>query len=294
MKTLDIQRLISLLIVAGAVLAPATAAAQVDQIARILQRDQVNIGYREDAAPFSGLDGTKAVVGFSVELCNAVVQHLRTALQRPQLRQRYVSIAPDQVDRTVASGGVDLMCAGQSDTPQRREQMTFSSVIFIAHQKFMVRAGDPARSARDLAGKRVSLIGRSTAEQRVEQFARSAGIELKIARALDAEAAFAQLQLGQSAAWLRDDVLLLATAAKAQASEWRLLPESLGTERIAIALPRDTRLQSLVDQALVQARASGALSAAYERWFVKGNAFFAKGLNLPMSSELQKEWQSLR
>lgn len=287
------HRAVALALVFGAAAHP-YASAQVDQVARIVQRDQLNLGFREDAPPFSGLDASKAAVGYSIDICNGIAQHLRTALQRPNLKVRPVPVAADQVDRTVASGGVDLMCAGQSDTPERRAQMRFSPVIFVAHQKFMVRATDAAKSARDLAGKTVSVIGRSTAEKGVEQYAKSAGITLKLARALDAEAAFAQLQLGQSAAWARDDVLLMSAAAKAKPADWRLLPESLGTERIAIALPNDARLQGLVEQALAQLQRSGALAAAYERWFVKGNALIEKGLSLPISDELSKAWERLR
>ena len=42
------------------------------------------------------------------------------------------------------------------------------------------------------------------------------------------------------------------------------------------------------------AERSGALAAAYERWFVKGNALVDKGLNLPISDDLLKAWERLR
>ncbi|MCW5652094.1 MAG: amino acid ABC transporter substrate-binding protein [Ramlibacter sp.] len=276
------------------VASPALVRAE-DQLKRIAQRDQINLGYREDAPPFSFLDAKRQPVGYSLDFCRAMAERIKLETGKPNLRVRLVPVPADQLERVVASGGVDLMCAGTSDTPGRRARMAFSQPVFLSSVKFMVPAKARLSRTSQLNGKTVAVLGRTTAEPAVKAYAEQAGLNLKVARVVSPEAALSQLQLGQAAAFARDEVLLLQQrAGQTQPDALELLPESISTEVIAIALPRDAGLQRVADQTMALMVRSGQAEALYAQWFVKPHAGAPKGLNLPLSPALKAEFDKLR
>ncbi|MGE0497628.1 MAG: amino acid ABC transporter substrate-binding protein [Ramlibacter sp.] len=283
-----------LLALAAAAL-PAAGWAQ-DAFKRVAQRDQINLGYREDAPPFSFLDAKRQPVGYSLDFCRAMAERIRLETGKPNLRIKLIPVAADQLERVVSSGGVDLMCAGTSDTAARRERMAFSQPVFISSVKFMVPAKARLTTAAQLAGKTVAVLGRTTAESAVKAYAERTGVAIKVARVVSPEAALSQLQLGQAAAFARDEVLLLnQRAGLANPDSLALLPESISTETIAIALPRgDAGLQRVADQTMALMVRSGQAEALYAQWFVKPHAGAPKGLNLPLSPALKAEFDKLR
>lgn len=279
-----------------AVLAWPGAAAAQSVMQRMAKRDQINIGYRDDAPPFSFHDARGQPVGYSIDICRAMAERARQELGKPGMRIKYIPVAADQMARVVSSGSVDLMCAGTSDTPERRRSMAFSPPVFVSAVKFMVRSADKLGTARQLQGQTVAVLGRTTAEAAVSHFSASAGVPLKIARVVSPQAALSQLKLRQAAAFARDEVLLLnQRAQQPQPAEFALLPEALSTELMAIALPRgDAQLQKVVDQALALLVRGGQADALYAQWFVKPHAGAKAGLMLPMSAELKAEFDRLR
>jgi glutamate/aspartate transport system substrate-binding protein len=267
-----------------------------EAIDRIVRRDQINVGYRTDAPPFSFLDANKAPIGYSIDLCRGIVERIKLEAGKPNLRVKYIPVDADQLARVVSSGGVDLMCAGTSDTEARRVTMAFSPVIYLSAVKFMVRAKDNVASARQLDQKTVAVIGRTTAENAVNTYGAEQGIKVKVSRAVGPDAALSQLTLGQANAYSRDEVLLVNQRAQApRPLDYTVLPESASIERIAIALPRgDPLLQKAVDQGLALQVRGGQAAASYERWFMKPHAGAKAGLSLPMSAALKAELDKLR
>ena len=283
-----------LLLALAAATFPATGWAQ-DALRRIAQRDQINLGYREDEPPFSFLDGTRQPVGYSLDICRAMAERIKIETGKPGLRVNLTPVPADQLERVVASGGVDLMCAGTSDTPGRRAKMGVSHPVFISSVKFMVPAKDKLSKASQLNGKTVTVLGRTTAEPAVKAYAKQAGLTFKVARVVSPEAALSQLELGQADAFARDEVLLLSQrAAQPKPEALELLNESISTEVIVIALPRDAGLQRVVDQTMALMVRDGQADALYSQWFIKPHAGAPHGLGLPMSPALKAEFDKLR
>ena len=268
--------------------------AQHDVLQRIAERRQVTVGYAEQAAPFS-FRSSSGPAGYAVDLCGAVVERLKRDLRQPALAIRFVEVDQDEVARHLSAGSVDLLCAGVSDVPARRAIMSFSSPIFISSVKLMVRVDDRLPGATALKGRTVALLGRTTAEAAVNAYSQEQGLGLQVARVVSPEAALAQLRLRQADAWARDEILLLgAVAREPDAQRFAVLPEVLSTETIAIAMPRDVKLQKLVNDTLADLARSGQLQAVYDRWFVRGNSASPGGFKLPMTPELQAEFARLR
>lgn len=258
-----------------------------------LTSGRINIGYRVEAAPFSLRNASGQASGYMVELCQKIAAGLRSTGGRP-LRINYVAVPSDQVVRYMSGKTVDVLCSATTDTAERRAAMSFSKPLFVAAIKVLVRNADGYTSVEQLRGQPVVVIGRTTAETIAAE--QASNLQWKTTRVLDGVAAMGQLQLGWAKGYARDDILLLTQLAQSKdPNTYRLLPEALSRENIAIAVRRDdpTLLES-VNQAIAAAVKSGELDAVYAKWFTKPIAPFNRSLNLPMSAELKAELDKLR
>ena len=89
-------------LVAAAVLVAAPASqAQVETtdpeivsgtLARVKKTGVVRIGYREASIPFSFLDRSGRPIGYSIELCDAVVEEIGRTLDRDDLKVEFVKV----------------------------------------------------------------------------------------------------------------------------------------------------------------------------------------------------------
>lgn len=275
---------------------PAGASAAQDALKRIADRGQINIGFNEEAPPFSVRGhGAGDPIGYSIDLCIAMAERIKRETGQPDLRVKFLPVPTDQMVRIVGSAGVDLMCAGTSDTVERRAYMAFSQPIFISSVKMMVRNKDGYKDAADFKGKPIAVLGRTTAEPAVLVFSKHKKLDLEISRAVSADAALGKLRLGHVAAWARDEVLLRGIQQRQpDAGDFSILSTPMSSEVIAIAFPSDAGLQRVVDQTLASLARDGRLEALYQQWFVKPNPASQKGLNLPLSPELKEVFERQR
>src|ERR1700722_15251810 len=64
-------------------------------LARIKSTHVVHLGYRESSPPFSFLDQANRPIGYSLELCEAVVDEIGVEVDDPALKIDYVKVTSD-------------------------------------------------------------------------------------------------------------------------------------------------------------------------------------------------------
>src|SRR5262249_46226261 len=64
-------------------------------LARIKSAHLVHLGYRESSPPFSFLDQAGRPIGYSLELCEAVVDEIGIEVDEPELKIAYVKVTSD-------------------------------------------------------------------------------------------------------------------------------------------------------------------------------------------------------
>ena len=86
-------------LVAALVLLTTTAAAQTGgseglspTLANIKRAHVVRLGYRESSPPFSFLDQANRPIGYSLELCEAIVEEIGVEVDDPNLKIEYVKV----------------------------------------------------------------------------------------------------------------------------------------------------------------------------------------------------------
>ena len=76
----------------------------------------------------------------------------------------FVPVTPANRLQKVASGEIDLECGSTTGNVQRRKEVAFSPIFFVAGTKLMVPKSSSIRSYRDLAGKTAVVTSGTTNE----------------------------------------------------------------------------------------------------------------------------------
>src|SRR3954470_5541873 len=165
-------RAAALLLLGGWLLPGATAQTAGNEglsptLAAIKQAHVVRLGYRESSPPFSFMDPSNRPIGYSLELCEAIVQEIGVEVDDADLRIDYVKVTSDDRIAAVMQGKIDLECGSTTANAERRKQVAFSPLMFVAGTKLMVAKASGITAVTDLKGKTVVVTKGTTNEQAI-------------------------------------------------------------------------------------------------------------------------------
>ena len=283
-----------LLVMGSAVAQPRTATAVepfTGTLQKIYETGVIRIGHRENSPPFAFLDAQRRPIGYSLDLCDVVVEQVGEHVHQ-SLRVEYVPVSPSNRFDLVKSGAVDLECGSTTASSERRTVFDFSPAIFVTGTKLLVKRGSGIRSLRDLQGKTVVLTSGTVQADSVPKLAQRQKLAVQFVFAPDHDASFKLLAEGKADAFANDDIQLYGTIAlRNAASDYRVVGELLSYADYALMFRRgDAEFAEVVNQAFERMAKSGETRAIYRRWFEQRLPDGAK-LNVPMSPHLEHVFQ---
>jgi glutamate/aspartate transport system substrate-binding protein len=261
---------------------------------RIKDTRVVRLGYRDSAIPFSFVGADGRPVGYSLDLCQAIVATLAQDLGVPALRPEYVRVtALDRIER-VASGAVDLECGSTTITRERSERVAFSPVIFVTGTRLAVPRGSAVRGVTDLAGRRVAVVGGTTNEAAMREFDRLRRLGVTFVVAGDYRDALAVLAEGKADALAADEALLRGLLAETGgARDFRVVGPMFSFEPYGIMVPRgEPALADAAERTLRALAESREIVWTYDRWFTRSLPG-GRSVDMPMSVELRRSFELL-
>src|SRR5437868_4777268 len=122
---------------------------------KIKQTGSIALAFRESSIPFSYLDEKANPTGFGWEICNRVVEEVKKATGRPDLK---VTTQPaTSVNRIplLVNGTIDIECGSTTNSSERAKVVSFATNYFYTGTRFLVKANSNIKSINDLAGKTV-------------------------------------------------------------------------------------------------------------------------------------------
>jgi glutamate/aspartate transport system substrate-binding protein len=263
------------------------------RLQRIKATGVVRLGYRENTIPFSYVGPDRKPVGYSLELCDAIVTTIAEDLAVP-LRVEHVRVTPqDRIERVV-SGAVDLECGATTNTAERRRQVVFSPVTFITGTRIAVLRGSAIRGVAGLPGRSVAVVRGTTTEAAMREIDRLHRLAVTFVAVDDYREALQLVATGKADALAADEVLLRGLLAETDRSrEFRLVGELLSFEPYGIMYPRDDpALADVVDRTRRNLAASREIVWIYNRWFVRALPS-GRRLDLPMGAQLRRSLELL-
>lgn len=263
------------------------------RLQRIKATGIVRLGYRENTIPFSYVGPDGKPVGYSLELCDAIVAMIGEELAVP-LRTEFVRVTPQDRIAAVASGAVDLECGATTNTAERRRQVAFSPVIFITGTRIAVPRGSAIRGVAGLSGRNVAVVRGTTNEAAMREIDRLRRLGATFVVADDYRDALELVATGKADALAADEILLRGLLAETDRTrDFRLVGDLLSFEPYGIMYPRDDpALGDVVDRTLRNLAASREVVWIYNRWFVRPLPS-GRRLNLPMSVQLRRSLELL-
>ena len=260
----------ALALAACSVCSSGTAHAQASPTLRkIREAGVITLGYREASVPFSYLGDGPQPVGYSMAICDRIVDAVKVRLGLRDLERRYVPVTTATRMPLVANGTVDLECGVTTNTAERRKQVDFTLTTFIASSRLVSRKTAPVRRLDDLRSTIVTSTMGTTSLQHLQALRAQGSLRLTILVAKDDASAFNMVETGQAAAYAMDDVLLSGSIATSRRpSDYVISEEALSLEPYGIMLRKgDAEFKQLADHTIAGLYASGEIHRIYRQWF---------------------------
>lgn len=265
-----------------------SAAADSATLDKIKSSGAITIGHREASIPFSYLGPDQKPVGFSLDLCAAIVDRIKEELKLPNLKVNYTPVNSSNRIPLIQSGTVDIECGGTANDKKRQEQVSFSVATFVSQPRWLVKAAGGVKTAGDLKGKTIVVTQGSNAVGFAQSVNAKEQLALNIVQAKDHAESFLMLNTGRAAAFMEDDILLAGLKAAAPNPDALLfLPEGYAKIYYGLMFAKgDAGFKALVDDVLTRQMASGQFEKTYAKWFTKPIPPKGENLAFPLTDEL--------
>lgn len=258
----------------------AAGGAESATLRKIRESGVITLGYREAEFPFSYLDQAQRPVGYTMDICDRIVNAVKQRLNMPDLERRYVQVESPTRIPLVSNGTVDLECGVTTNTVEREREVAFTITTFVAESRLVSKKSSPVMRLEDMRGKVVTSTVGTTSLTHLQELYSTKGLDMTILAAQDDPEAFRLVVTDRAAAYAMDDALLRGTvASQPDPGDYVISSERLSVEPYGIMLTKgDPEFKRLADQVIIGLFSSGDIFKLYRKWFQ--SPIPPKGVNL--------------
>src|SRR5688572_16070617 len=255
---------------------------------KIKDSGSITIGHRETSIPFSYLDDKQQPIGYSMDICAAVVEEVKKELQLATLNVKFNPVTSQTRIPLMENGTIDLECGSTTNTLTRQKQVAFAPVTFITGTKLVVKKSSRVKSYKDLKGKTVVVTQGTTNERAIKALSDKENLGIKFLNAKDHAESFLTVESGRAVAFSMDDILLYGLVAKAKnPKDFEVVGEYLSFDPYRIMFRKnDDSFGVVIRRALASLMRSGEINKIYDKWFV-GKLPSGETLAMPMQPLLK-------
>ena len=230
----------------------------------------MRLGYRESSPPFSFLDHSNRPIGYSLELCEAIVEEIGIEVDDANLKVEYVKVTSDDRIPAVTENKIDLECGSTTANAERAKLVAFSPLMFVAGTKLMVPKASTISAPTDLKGKTVVVTKGTTNEQAMHAIDKKFSLGLNIVTSPDHEQSYQMLVDGKADAFATDDILLYGLIARHKAQgQFKVTGDYLSYDPYGIMFRKgEPQLKAVVDRTFQKLGSGRDLIPLYNKWFV--------------------------
>jgi len=266
----------------------ATASAQdTSTLAKVKASGAITFGYREASFGFSYLDGGARPVGYSIDICNRIVEAIKTELKLPAVEIKYQAVTSANRIPLVQNGTVDIECGSTTNLVERQKLVAFSPDIFRYNVRTLVKTDSGIKSIADLQGKTVVTTAGTTSFRLLREADKGRSLEVNQLAGKDHTDSFLLVESGRAQAFVLDDILLAGQIANARnPKDFAIVGESLRTENQSLMLRKDDPdFKAVVDRVVGGMMKSGEMEKLYNRWFMSPIPPKNININYPLNAE---------
>src|SRR6266436_1465763 len=263
-------------------------------LANIKNTHVVRLGYRESSPPFSFLDQANRPIGYSLELCEAVVEEIGVEVDDPNLKIDYVKVTSETRIPAVLDNKIDLECGSTTANAERGKRVAYSPLIFVAGTKLMVPKAAAVSGITDLKGKTVVVTKGTTNEQAIAAADKKFALGLTIVAADDHEQSYQLLADGKAQAFATDDILLYGLIARHKAQDkFKVVGDYLSYDPYGIMFRKgEQQLSAVVERTFRKLATNHDLVPLYQKWFM-ARLPTGERLGVAISPQLEEAFKML-
>jgi len=236
---------------------PLPKAATGTLLRQIQDRGKLIAGVKYDLPLFGLIDRvTNKVAGFDIEIARAIARKIFGDPDKIEFKE---TISRDRIP-FLQQGAVDIVVSTMTITEERRQQIDFSDVYYVAGQSLLIREDQPIRGLADLPGKKVCSAKGSTSAENIRRKAPQAQLLLYDTYS---ECLLA-LQKGQVDVISTDDTILMGLALTDPKT--RLVGGQFTEEPYGVGIAKGhPELLAVVNDTIRELKASGQWAEIYRR-----------------------------
>jgi glutamate/aspartate transport system substrate-binding protein len=263
-------------------------------LANIKITHTVRLGYRESSPPFSFIGHANQPIGYSLELCEAIVDEIGVEVDDANLKIEYVKVTSDDRIPAVTGNKIDLECGSTTANAERAKLVAFSPLMFVAGTKLMVPKASTIAAPADLKGKTVVVTKGTTNEQAMHNVDKKYSLGLNIVAAADHEQSYQMLVDGKADAFATDDILLYGLIARHKSQDkFKVTGEYLSYDPYGIMFRKgEPQLTAVVERAFRKLGSNRDLIPLYNKWFV-GRLPTGEKLGVFISPQLEEAFKAM-
>ncbi|MBR0692017.1 amino acid ABC transporter substrate-binding protein [Bradyrhizobium lablabi] len=263
-------------------------------LANIKATHTVRLGYRESSPPFSFLDHSNRPIGYSLELCEAIVEEIGVEVDDADLKVDYVKVTSDDRIPAVVQNKIDLECGSTTANSERAKQVAFSPLMFVAGTKLMVPKASGVTAVTDLKGKTVVVTKGTTNEQAMHSVDKKFSLGLNIVTSPDHEQSYQMLADGKADAFATDDILLYGLIARHKSQDkFRVTGDYLSYDPYGIMYRKgEPQMKDVVERTFRKLASNRDIVPLYNKWFISRLPTGEK-LNVAISPQLEEAFKAL-
>lgn len=227
---------------------------------KIKERGKLVVGVKYDLNLF-GLKNpeTGEVEGFDIDIAKGLAKKILGDENKIELKE----VTSKTRIPMLNNGEIDAIIATMTITEERKKEVDFSDVYFMAGQSLLVKKDSNINGIADVNKEGVTVLTAkgSTSAQNIRAKAPKATV-LEFENYAEA---FTALKAGQGDALTTDNALLFGMAK--QDPNFRVVDETFSEEPYGIAVRKgDKELLEVINEYLKEIKANGEYDKIYEKW----------------------------
>lgn len=268
---------------------PAGAAELYGTLKKVKEKGEIVMGHREASVPFAYIGPEGKPIGYSIDLCNKIIDKIKTDLKMPNLKVKLVPVTSQTRIPLLANGTIDIECGSTTNNLTRSQQIDYLAVTFITGTKLAVKKGSGIKEIEDLKGKAIGLSLGTTNEKAIKATAEKLGLDIKYHMVKDHPQGWLALETGRVDSYASDDVLLYGLISKSKdPSKYEVVGRFLSYDPYGIMVRRDdSAMRLLGNTVLADLMRSGEMLKIYDKWFNPGPT----NIKMPISADLKKAFE---
>lgn len=256
---------------------------------RIAETKTITLGYQDDAFPFSYVE-SQHPAGYSIDICNKIVDALKVKLKLKDLKVRWVKSSTASQFVLIKNHATDMMCIPAFYSELRHQQAEFTLPFFFSSTRFITRKNNHTDTIEDLAGHSVLVKSGTIYVEQLHQLNNVNELNLNIELENNNNAAFQSLESGELPALISSYVLLKGMMTQSPNPDEFEISDEVFSQPIpaGLLLPlNDREFKNFIDDAMHSILISKDFPRFYQHWFMSPIPPKSINLNIPMSDALK-------